>query len=78
MNVSPDVNFEELARSTDDFNAAQVRCTAHTVVIHELKFRSRQPKMFVSSADVTFTSNPHFCFYGLRATLHVTVHVTPM
>jgi hypothetical protein len=24
MNVGPDVNFEELARSTDDFNAAQV------------------------------------------------------
>lgn len=28
MNVAPDVNFDELARSTDDFNAAQlkVRC----------------------------------------------------
>ena len=25
MNVSPDVNFEELARSTDDFNAAQLK-----------------------------------------------------
>ena len=25
MNVSPDVNYEELARSSDDFNAAQVR-----------------------------------------------------
>ena len=25
MNLSPDVNFEELARSTDDFNAAQLK-----------------------------------------------------
>lgn len=25
MTVNPDVNFEELARSTDDFNGAQVR-----------------------------------------------------
>lgn len=25
MNVAPDVNYEELARSTDDFNAAQLK-----------------------------------------------------
>jgi ATP-dependent 26S proteasome regulatory subunit len=25
MNVSPDVNFEELSRSTDDFNGAQCK-----------------------------------------------------
>lgn len=25
MNVSPDTNFEELGRSTDDFNAAQLK-----------------------------------------------------
>ena len=25
MNVAPDVNFDELARSTDDFNAAQLK-----------------------------------------------------
>lgn len=25
MSVSPDVNYEELARSTDDFNAAQLK-----------------------------------------------------
>ena len=25
MHVAPDVNFEELARSTDDFNAAQLK-----------------------------------------------------
>lgn len=25
MNVHPDVNFEEIARSTDDFNGAQLK-----------------------------------------------------
>ena len=25
MNVSPDVNFDELGRGTDDFNAAQLK-----------------------------------------------------
>lgn len=28
MNVSPDVNFEELGRSTDDFNAAQLKAVS--------------------------------------------------
>ena len=28
MSVSPDVNFEELARSTDDFNAAQLKAVS--------------------------------------------------
>ena len=27
MTVSPDVNFEELARSTDEFNGAQLKAT---------------------------------------------------
>ncbi len=31
MNVSPDVNFEELARSTDDFNAAQLKAVSAIV-----------------------------------------------
>ena len=31
MNVAPDVNFDELARSTDDFNAAQLKVRAPTV-----------------------------------------------
>lgn len=30
MNVSPDVNFEELARSSDDFNAAQLKVRLHS------------------------------------------------
>ncbi|KAK6121276.1 hypothetical protein DH2020_044979 [Rehmannia glutinosa] len=29
MNVHPDVNFEELARSTDDFNGAQLKAVNH-------------------------------------------------
>ena len=29
MNVDPDVNYEELARSTDDFNGAQVKQTRY-------------------------------------------------
>lgn len=28
MTVSPDVNFDELARSTDDFNAAQLKAVS--------------------------------------------------
>jgi ATP-dependent 26S proteasome regulatory subunit len=28
MNVSPDVNYDELARSTDDFNAAQLKAVS--------------------------------------------------
>ncbi len=28
MNVNPDVNFDELARSTDDFNAAQLKAVS--------------------------------------------------
>ena len=31
MNVSGDVNFEELARSTDDFNAAQLKARPASV-----------------------------------------------
>lgn len=27
MNVSPDVNYEELARSTEDFNGAQLKAS---------------------------------------------------
>ena len=34
MNVSPDVNYDELARSTDDFNGAQckVQCRVRRAV----------------------------------------------
>ena len=36
MNVSPDVNFDELSRSTDDFNGAQ--CKAVCVEAVRLAF----------------------------------------
>ena len=38
MNVSPDVNFEELARSSDDFNAAQLKvCLRGAGSVHQTK-----------------------------------------
>lgn len=33
MNVAPDVNFEELARSSDDFNAAQLKAVRIGMII---------------------------------------------
>lgn len=35
MNVSPDVNFEELSRSTDDFNGAQCKAVCVEAVSQE-------------------------------------------
>ena len=32
MNVDPDVNYEELARSTDDFNGAQCELCSGIVI----------------------------------------------
>jgi len=40
MNVSPDVNFEELSRSTDDFNGAQCKAVCVEAVRH---FRNIRP-----------------------------------
>eukprot|EP01026_Neomeris_dumetosa_P082156 TRINITY_DN934_c0_g1_i13.p1 TRINITY_DN934_c0_g1~~TRINITY_DN934_c0_g1_i13.p1 ORF type:complete len:427 (+),score=90.13 TRINITY_DN934_c0_g1_i13:35-1315(+) len=37
MNVNPDVNFEELARSTDDFNAAQLKAVCVEAGIFALR-----------------------------------------
>ena len=34
MNVSADVNFEELARSSDDFNAAQLKAVSSCKIRH--------------------------------------------
>lgn len=43
MNVSPDVNFEELARSSDDFNAAQLKVgpfpNRHPITKHTLSLQ---------------------------------------
>ena len=35
MNVDPDVNYEELARSTDDFNGAQVKQNRRFIIKHK-------------------------------------------
>ena len=36
MNVSPDVNFDELARSTDDFNGAQCKVRSTCLIFSPL------------------------------------------
>lgn len=36
MNVAPDVNFEELARSTDDFNAAQLKAVSSPLSVFHI------------------------------------------
>jgi len=38
MNVSPDVNFEELSRSTEDFNGAQCKAVCVESVCLDLAF----------------------------------------
>lgn len=38
MNVSPDVNFEELSRSTEDFNGAQCKAVCVEAVSRSLSF----------------------------------------
>ena len=43
MNVDPDVNYDELARSTDDFNGAQCKAVCveagQSTVLRALRFR---------------------------------------
>ena len=74
MNVSPDVNFEELARSTDDFNAAQLKAVCveagmlalrrdATEVRPSLAPRHAQILRAYAAANGTcaFDSRPHRC-----------------
>merc|ERR1711959_230321 len=42
MNVSPDVNFDELARCTDDFNGAQLKAVAVEAGMQALRRESEQ------------------------------------
>lgn len=46
MNVSPDVNFEELARSTDDFNAAQLKAVCVEAGMLALRRDATEVKSF--------------------------------
>lgn len=58
MNVHPDVNFEELARSTDDFNGAQLKA----VCVEAGMLALRRDATEVYPSLPTFT----FCFGRLR------------
>lgn len=57
MNVNPDVNFEELARSTDDFNGAQLKAVC--VEAGMLALRR-------DATEVRKGPCPSFCFYVLN------------
>jgi len=46
MNVSPDVNFEELSRSTDDFNGAQCKAVCVEAVNISFDFICEQLQTF--------------------------------
>ena len=67
MNVSPDVNFEELSRSTDDFNGAQCKAVCvEAVSITHSSFEEFYASLIKPSflLQVFFVHNYHFyyCF----------------
>lgn len=48
MNVHPDVNFEELARSTDDFNGAQLKAVCVEAGMLALRRDATEVSFYVS------------------------------
>lgn len=52
MNVHPDVNFEELARSTDDFNGAQLKAVC--VEAGMLALRRDATEVILSLSLITY------------------------
>ena len=48
MNVDPDVNYEELARSTDDFNGAQCKAVCVEAGLSHLYFRFIEQNIFTN------------------------------
>ena len=48
MNVSPDANFEELARSTDDFNAAQLKAVCVEAGMLALRRDATEVELFAA------------------------------
>ncbi|XP_022965741.1 26S proteasome regulatory subunit 6A homolog [Cucurbita maxima] len=65
MNVHPDVNFEELARSTDDFNGAQLKAVCVEAGMLALRREATEVTLFHSC------TNTHRSFIMfLRYTLH--------
>ena len=62
MTVSPDVNFEELARSTDEFNGAQLKATcveAGMIALREGATKLTHEHFLSGIAEGTF-SRPGF------------------
>jgi 26S proteasome regulatory subunit T5 len=49
MNTNKDVNFEELARRTDDFNGAQCKAVCIEAVCITIKFIIRKTNCFCSA-----------------------------
>ena len=45
MNVSKDVNFEELSQCTEDFNGAQCKAVCVEAVRHQLQMNAHQPSV---------------------------------
>lgn len=56
MNVAGDVNFEELARSTDDFNAAQLKAVCVEAGMLALRRDATEVPSLVASVT--------FCFFA--------------
>lgn len=65
MNVHPDVNFEELARSTDDFNGAQLKA----VCVEAGMLALRRDATEVSILSPTLCAPPNMCIVGLMVWL---------
>ncbi len=54
MNTNKDVNFEELARCTDDFNGAQCKAVCiEAVCIYILSIRTNQNLIFLGYDCIT-------------------------
>ena len=54
MTVHPDVNFEELARSTDDFNGAQLKAVCVEAGMLALRRDATEVSLLCSSCALKF------------------------
>lgn len=65
MTVSPDVNFEELARSTDEFNGAQLKATcveAGMIALREGASKLTHEHFLSGIAEGEFLQTWLYCF----------------
>ena len=61
MNVHPDVNFEELARSTDDFNGAQLKAVCVEAGMLALRRDATEVSLSLTPTHYTDThTHTHF------------------